>query len=85
MKYREYSLQMQPGDKLFLYTDGLPEATDADQRMFGPARMLEALHTAEQGNQQQILEAVDRAVMTFVGEAPQFDDLTMLGLTYNGR
>ena len=84
VRYHDYSLDLHPGDKLFVYTDGLPEATDANQRMFGPARTLSALHAAEQGCQQQILEAVDQAVMDYVGDAPQFDDLTMLGLTYNG-
>ena len=84
MKYRDYTLELAPGDRLFVYTDGLPEATDGEQRMFGPARMLDALRSRETGSQKQILEGVAAAVADFVGDAPQFDDLTMLGLTYNG-
>ena len=84
MKYRDYTLELAPGDKLFVYTDGLPEATDGEQRMFGPARMLDALRSRETGSQKQILEGVAAAVADFVGDAPQFDDLTMLGLTYFG-
>ncbi len=69
MKYRQYELQLHPGDRLFVYTDGVPEATDADSQLFGTDRMLSALN-----------EAVDR----FVKDAEQFDDMTMLCLDYNG-
>ena len=84
-RYREYHLQLEPGTKLFVYTDGLPEATDAQNRMFGTARMLDALNTQPDADPKKILENVKAAVDRFVMDAPQFDDLTMLCMEYKGR
>ena len=84
MRYRAYTLQMQPGSKLFVYTDGVPEATDSHEELFGADRMLQALRAREDGTPSEVLEAVNSAVSAFVGDAPQFDDLTMLCLQYNG-
>jgi sigma-B regulation protein RsbU (phosphoserine phosphatase) len=56
----------------------VPEATDATEQLFGTDRMVAALQAAEEGTPDEILAAVDRAVQDFVGDAPQFDDLTML-------
>ncbi len=84
MRYRNYELTLAPGDKLFLYTDGLPEATDADERMFGTERVLAALNGAKDASAQEILYAVHAAVNDFVKDAEQFDDLTMLCLDYRG-
>ena len=78
VQYRDFELQLDPGDKLFLYTDGVPEATRADNAMFGMERMLDALNAHRAGTPQQILEGVHASVNAFVGDAPQFDDLTML-------
>ena len=83
-RYREYTLQMAPGDQLFVYTDGVPEASDAQEQMFGTDRMIEALRGAAGGGPQQLLSAVAEAVKAFAGGAPQFDDLTMLCLEYRG-
>ncbi len=83
-KYKEYEIRLAPGDKLFVYTDGVPEATDAEQRMLGTERMLEALNAAPEGDPAQILAGVRAAVDGFVKEAEQFDDLTMLCLEYRG-
>ena len=85
MKYREHVIQLEPGSKLFLYTDGVPEATDTDNEMFGSGRMLDALNSDPDASPQELLEAVHRAVNDFVGEAQQFDDLTMMCLEYTGR
>ena len=84
MRYKEYTLQLQPGSKLFLYTDGVPEATDAQNRMFGTDRMLEALNTDPGAAPRQLLKNVRNAVDAFVGGAEQFDDLTMLYIEYRG-
>ncbi len=84
MVYKEYELRLKPGDKLFLYTDGVPEATDASDAMFGLDRMLTALNEAPDAAPRAILENVRRAVDQFVKDAEQFDDLTMLCLEYNG-
>ena len=83
--YREYELWLAPGDKLFLYTDGVPEATDADKQLFGTGRMLAALNEGKDGTPEQILKGVRRAVDGFVKDAEQFDDLTMLCLEYRGK
>ena len=82
MKYKDYTLQLQHGDKFFVYTDGVPEATNADLQLFKNDRMVEALQSAEDGTPQEILEAVSAAVQEFTGEAPQFDDITMICVEY---
>ena len=84
VKYRQYELQLNPGDKLFLYTDGVPEATDADKNLFGTDRMIEALNRSKDGSPEEVLQGVRCAVDDFVKEAEQFDDLTMLCLEYKG-
>ncbi|MBQ3265459.1 MAG: SpoIIE family protein phosphatase [Ruminococcus sp.] len=84
LRYKEYELQMEPGSKLFLYTDGVPEATDANQELFGTERMLEALNKDASATPEEILKQVRCAVDGFVNEAEQFDDLTMLCLEYKG-
>ena len=84
-RYKEYELQLNPGDRLFLYTDGVPEATAADNSMFGTERMLEALNQNPGQDLTQLLHAVRGAVDSFVQGAEQFDDLTMLCLEYRGK
>jgi sigma-B regulation protein RsbU (phosphoserine phosphatase) len=83
-KYKDYELRMEPGSKLFVYTDGVPEATDAENRLFGTDRMLEALNRRAEAAPEQILKNVREAVDGFVKDAEQFDDLTMLCLEYKG-
>ncbi len=84
MKYKEYELQIVPGTKLFLYTDGVPEAADAENNMFGCDRMLAALNEDTDAAPRQVLENVRASVDAFVKDAEQFDDLTMLCLEYKG-
>ena len=84
IRYKQYELQISPGDKLFLYTDGLPEATDADGELFGTDRMTAALNETKDASPEQVLRGVHRAADSFVKEAEQFDDLTMLCLEYRG-
>ena len=83
-KYSSYSIKMDPGSKLFIYTDGVPEATNADGELFGTERLVKALREAESRSPKQILEHVNDVVQDFVKEAPQFDDLTMLCIEYKG-
>ena len=85
MKYKEYELQLNPGDKLFVYTDGVPEATSADNELFGTERMIDALNTDPNASCEQVLLNVRSAVDGFVKEAEQFDDLTMMCLEYKGK
>ena len=84
MKYKEYELQLTPGSKLFLYTDGVPEATNAQNELFGTERMLAALNENTGSSPEEMLKNVRRSVDGFVRDAEQFDDLTMLGLEYKG-
>ena len=84
VRYREYQIQLEPGDKLFVYTDGVAEATDSNEQLFTTARMIDALCKADNGTPEDVLNAVRGDVDQFVGKAPQFDDLTMLCLRYNG-
>ena len=84
IRYKEYEIQLDPGAKLFLYTDGVPEATDADNELFGTQRMLDALNSDPSAAPEQILNNVRSAVDGFVKGAEQFDDLTMLCVEYKG-
>lgn len=84
IKYREYTITLEPGDKLFLYTDGIPEASDSDYKMFGTQKMLDALNQDTKAAPKQILANVKAAVEDFVQGAEQFDDMTMLCLEYKG-
>ena len=81
-RYREYEILLEPGAKLFVYTDGLSEATNASTEQFGTDRTLEALRGREDGSPEELVGAVHDAVEAFVADAPQFDDLTMLCLEY---
>ena len=84
MRYKEYEVQLEPGSKLFVYTDGVPEATNADEELFGTKRMIEALNSDPDAEPQDVLKNVRTAVDAFVNDADQFDDLTMLCLEYKG-
>ena len=84
MKYREYEIILSPGDKLFVYTDGVPEANDPDGNMFKVKRMIDALNEDPDASPERILGAVREKISNFVREAEQFDDLTMLCLEYKG-
>ena len=83
-KYKEYEVQLEPGAKVFTYTDGVPEATNADKELFGTQRMLDALNSDPEASPQDILKNVRKAVDGFVLDEEQFDDLTMLCFEYKG-
>ena len=80
IKYKDFEIQLNKGDKIFLYTDGLPEATDKDNKMFTVDGMINALNKHKNESPEAILEGINKSVGEFVGDAPQFDDLTMLCL-----
>ncbi len=84
MKYESYELQLEPGTRLFLYTDGVPEATSSDDELFGTDRMLEALNSEPDASPAKAIKNVKMAIDMFVEDAPQFDDLTMLSFEYRG-
>ncbi len=82
--FREHEFELRPGDKLFVYTDGVTEATNADNVLFGEARTVEALNRNPNAPPKAILDTVQYAIDDFVGDAVQFDDITMLCLHYRG-
>jgi len=82
-QFAAHTIQLEPKDKVFLYTDGIPEAHNADEEMYGNDRMLDALNRSAGLTQQAFLEAFDADVRSFIGEAEQFDDMTMLLLELN--
>lgn len=84
VRYKTYELHMDAGDKLFVYTDGVPEATADSMEMFGVERIMTALNSNADGSPEENLSCVKRAVDAFVGDAEQFDDLTMMCLEYKG-
>ncbi|MBR4575798.1 MAG: PP2C family protein-serine/threonine phosphatase [Clostridia bacterium] len=84
-KYTNTEIMLKKGDSIFVYTDGVAEATDAQNQLFGTDRTLEALNTMPAGaSPKEVLAGIRKAVDAFVREAPQFDDLTMLSLKYEG-
>lgn len=84
MKYTDYEIKLNPGDELFVYTDGVPEATNADKELFGTANMLTALNEKACGEPKENISTVKASIDAFVKDATQFDDITMLNLVYMG-
>ena len=84
-RYKEYEILLDKGDKVFVYTDGVPEATSANTELFGTDRMISALNVKADANPKEILGNVRASVDEFVGSAEQFDDLTMVCLEYKGN
>lgn len=78
--YREYELNLHAGDILFLYTDGVAEATNKEKQLYGTDRMLDALNKKENADSKELLLTVRADIDLFVGDAEQFDDITMLAL-----
>ena len=83
-KYKEYELELKPGGTLLVYSDGAPEATNASDELFGTDRMLEAMNKYPEDHPKEVIEHLTEAINEFVADAPQFDDLTMLCIRYNG-
>ena len=79
-RYREYELELGLGDTLFVYTDGVAEATDSANTLYGTDRMLEALNCGRNQVPEELLRYVKQDIDRFVGGAPQFDDITMLAI-----
>lgn len=78
MKYKNYEFNIAPGDKIYLYTDGVTEATNNDKELFTEARMVDALNLYKDKLPTEIISGVHEKINEFVGDAPQFDDITML-------
>jgi sigma-B regulation protein RsbU (phosphoserine phosphatase) len=85
IRYRKNEIALAPGDAIYLYTDGVTEATDASNELYGEDRLHSILEKYKDAAPQVICEEVKRDVDAFVGEAPQFDDITMLCLEYKAN
>ena len=82
VRYHDFDIQMEPGSKIFVYTDGVPEATNSGNELFGTDRLLQALNAHRNESPKQVLQGVRQAVNAFAQDMEQFDDLTMLCLEY---
>lgn len=85
MRYKCGSMQLEPGDKIFQYTDGVTEATDGDKELYGTRRLTKILGEYSALSPSDLLPKVKEDIDRFVGGAPQFDDITMLCLEYRAR
>ena len=83
VKYKEQELQLQPGDEIYLYTDGVTEAHNSKNELFGEERLLESLNSTKGMTVESICKKVKDDVESFVCEAEQFDDITMLCVRLN--
>ena len=82
---KEYDIQLNPGDRLFVYTDGVPEAINEKKEAYGTTRLTDKLNRLKNMPEEQVLDSVLRDIRNFAGSAEQFDDITMLGVTYGGE
>lgn len=85
IRYRPQQLQLAPGDTVYLYTDGVTEATDSENSLYGEERMLRLLNRHSTSGPEAVCGAVKADVDAFAADAPQFDDITMLCIRFNGR
>ena len=85
VRYRVGELTLNPGDRLFLYTDGVPEATNAENKLYGEDRLLAFMNQNASMEATKLLPALKANIDEFVGEAPQFDDITMLMFDYKPK
>ena len=81
-RYKMGTMTLQPGDRLFLYTDGVTEATSGASELYGSERLEAVLNANADAAPGALLPAVKADIDNFVGDAPQFDDITMLGLQF---
>ena len=84
IQYKVQELDLKPGDIIFLYTDGVVEATNANKELYGDDRLLEAMKNIEYSSMEELCNNILADVNKFVGDAEQFDDITMLALKYLG-
>lgn len=85
MQFVQNEFSLNPGDKIFVYTDGVPESTNSKNEMYGMDKMTEVLNCYKDKSSEEIIRGVEKNIQEFVGEAPQFDDLTMVCFWYKGE
>lgn len=84
VKYKTQETMLEPGDIVYLYTDGVTESTNANNELYGEDRLLQAINSREFESMQQLCKFIKSDVDEFVGEASQFDDITMVAFKYIG-
>ena len=84
MKFPDHKIKLDPGDKVFVYTDGVVEATNAQNELFGEKRMLEALNSNQDASIRALLSNVNAGINRFTDGVQQFDDITMLCMEFLG-
>jgi len=84
-QYRSRTLSLQPGEGLFLYTDGVTEALDPSGALFGEERLADAVNAVQDPSPKSLCNVVRMAVAAFADDAPQADDLTVLSVRYVSR
>ncbi|MBQ7168897.1 MAG: SpoIIE family protein phosphatase [Synergistaceae bacterium] len=84
MNFEDSEFQLEHLDTLYLYTDGVTEATNSDRELYGSDRMIDELNRTLGAPADEVLGIMNKSVMNFTGKAPQFDDLTMLCLQFFG-
>ena len=82
VRYRVNEITLNKGDRLFLYTDGVPEATNVNNVLYGEDRLIEFMNKNLDVAPTELLPKLKNDIDEFVGEAPQFDDITMLIFDY---
>ena len=82
IKPKPYEIKLELNDRIFVYTDGVPEAINEKEEQYGTERMLEVLNTTVGMPMEETLNKVSASVNSFKGEAEQFDDITMLGIEF---
>ncbi|MBQ7702983.1 MAG: SpoIIE family protein phosphatase [Firmicutes bacterium] len=85
MKYTDYEFNLEKGGGFFVYTDGVPETTNSSSELFGMDRLRDALNGKPWGTPKDLLANVSDSAYEFAGDAPQFDDMTMIGFVWLGR
>ena len=83
-KYKDYEIELTPGDKVFVYSDGVPEARNENKEMFRLERLIESLNKNRDGSAEGLIQGVKADMDVFVGDTLQFDDITMLAVEYRG-
>lgn len=83
IQYHKNEMQMEPGDRIYLYTDGVTEATSCEEELYGEERLKTLMNSLGNVSSEQLCHEIRDSVDAFVGKAPQFDDITMLGITFH--
>ena len=85
IRFRDHGFQLEPGDTLFIYSDGLRDAVNKKQELFGTDRLLAALNREPEATPSILIQTVTKAIHRFTGEVEQNDDMTMLAFKYYGQ